>query len=66
MNLNKFLSNFGMLFQNAALFDSLSVWKNVAFDYTHIFEEHHNYFTEKSLSNLLEYFGYKILKKVFF
>ena len=28
---NKFLSNFGMLFQNAALFDSLCVWKNVAF-----------------------------------
>lgn len=28
---NKFLSSFGMLFQNAALFDSLSVWKNVAF-----------------------------------
>ncbi|MDB9892714.1 ATP-binding cassette domain-containing protein [Amylibacter sp.] len=31
---NKFLSNFGMLFQNAALFDSLSVWKNVAFRLT--------------------------------
>ena len=28
---NKFLSNFGMLFQHAALFDSLCVWKNVAF-----------------------------------
>ncbi len=26
-----FLSSFGMLFQNAALFDSLSVWRNVAF-----------------------------------
>ena len=28
---NLFLSSFGMLFQNAALFDSLTVWKNVAF-----------------------------------
>ncbi|MDB0059259.1 ATP-binding cassette domain-containing protein [Amylibacter sp.] len=28
---NIFLSSFGMLFQNAALFDSLTVWKNVAF-----------------------------------
>ena len=27
----KVLSQFGMLFQNAALFDSLSVWENVAF-----------------------------------
>ncbi len=26
-----FLARFGMLFQNAALFDSLSVWQNVAF-----------------------------------
>ncbi len=26
-----FLAGFGMLFQNAALFDSLSVWQNVAF-----------------------------------
>ena len=28
---DKVLSQFGMLFQNAALFDSLSVWENVAF-----------------------------------
>ena len=27
----KTLTQFGMLFQNAALFDSLSVWENVAF-----------------------------------
>ncbi|MDB9807542.1 ATP-binding cassette domain-containing protein [Amylibacter sp.] len=31
LNRNLFLSSFGMLFQNAALFDSLTVWKNVAF-----------------------------------
>jgi phospholipid/cholesterol/gamma-HCH transport system ATP-binding protein len=30
-----FLSRFGMLFQGAALFDSLSVWENVAFGLTH-------------------------------
>ncbi|WP_312529133.1 ABC transporter ATP-binding protein [Paracoccus sp. (in: a-proteobacteria)] len=30
-NRKAFLSGFGMLFQNAALFDSLPVWKNVAF-----------------------------------
>ncbi len=29
-----FLSRFGMLFQGAALFDSLSVWENVAFGLT--------------------------------
>src|SRR4029079_18062962 len=28
---DKVLSRFGMLFQGAALFDSLSVWQNVAF-----------------------------------
>jgi len=28
---DRFLARFGMLFQNAALFDSLSVWQNVAF-----------------------------------
>jgi phospholipid/cholesterol/gamma-HCH transport system ATP-binding protein len=28
---DEFLSRFGMLFQGAALFDSLSVWENVAF-----------------------------------
>ena len=28
---NQFLERFGMLFQGGALFDSLSVWKNVAF-----------------------------------
>jgi phospholipid/cholesterol/gamma-HCH transport system ATP-binding protein len=28
---DKFLSRFGMLFQGSALFDSLSVWENVAF-----------------------------------
>ncbi len=32
---DKFLSRFGMLFQGAALFDSLSVWENVAFGLTH-------------------------------
>jgi len=30
-----FLSRFGMLFQGSALFDSLSVWENVAFGLTH-------------------------------
>ncbi len=30
-----FLSRFGMLFQGAALFDSLSVWENIAFGLTH-------------------------------
>jgi phospholipid/cholesterol/gamma-HCH transport system ATP-binding protein len=30
-----FLARFGMLFQGAALFDSLSVWENVAFGLTH-------------------------------
>ena len=30
-NLEKVLKKFGMLFQNAALFDSLKVWENVAF-----------------------------------
>ncbi len=28
---NEYLARFGMLFQGAALFDSLSVWENVAF-----------------------------------
>lgn len=28
---DQFMNDFGMLFQNAALFDSLPVWKNVAF-----------------------------------
>ena len=28
---NQFLERFGMLFQGGALFDSLPVWKNVAF-----------------------------------
>jgi phospholipid/cholesterol/gamma-HCH transport system ATP-binding protein len=32
---DKFLSRFGMLFQGGALFDSLSVWENVAFGLTH-------------------------------
>jgi phospholipid/cholesterol/gamma-HCH transport system ATP-binding protein len=32
---DKYLSRFGMLFQGAALFDSLSVWENVAFGLTH-------------------------------
>jgi len=31
INLNKFLSHFGMLFQQAALFDSMNVFENVAF-----------------------------------
>ena len=30
-----YLSRFGMLFQGSALFDSLSVWENVAFGLTH-------------------------------
>ena len=30
-----FLSRFGMLFQGGALFDSISVWENVAFGLTH-------------------------------
>lgn len=33
-NRTEFLSKFGMLFQGAALFDSLSVWENVAFGLT--------------------------------
>jgi phospholipid/cholesterol/gamma-HCH transport system ATP-binding protein len=32
---DKFLARFGMLFQGGALFDSLSVWENVAFGLTH-------------------------------
>jgi phospholipid/cholesterol/gamma-HCH transport system ATP-binding protein len=32
---DKFLSRFGMLFQGGALFDSISVWENVAFGLTH-------------------------------
>ena len=32
---NDFLSQFGMLFQNSALFDSLSVWQNVSFRLLH-------------------------------
>ena len=31
----RFLSRFGMLFQGAALFDSLSVWENIAFRFRH-------------------------------
>tara|TARA_B100000686_G_C16780486_1_gene971492 strand:+ start:1366 stop:2469 length:1104 start_codon:yes stop_codon:yes gene_type:complete len=31
------------------------------FDYTNIFEEHYNYFTETTLSNLLKSFGFKII-----
>ena len=31
----RFLSRFGMLFQGGALFDSISVWENVAFGLTH-------------------------------
>lgn len=30
-NIHEFLDQFGMLFQGAALFDSLSIWQNVAF-----------------------------------
>ena len=32
---DRFLSRFGMLFQGGALFDSISVWENVAFGLTH-------------------------------
>ncbi|MFN0190456.1 MAG: ABC transporter ATP-binding protein [Aestuariivirga sp.] len=32
---DQFLARFGMLFQGSALFDSLSVWENVAFGLTH-------------------------------
>lgn len=32
---DQMLSKFGMLFQNAALFDSLNVWRNVAFGLMH-------------------------------
>ena len=32
---NDFLSQFGMVFQNSALFDSLSVWQNVSFRLLH-------------------------------
>lgn len=65
MNLNKFLSNLhNFMSQDDIVYievpDCEKYFKG--FDYTHIFEEHHNYFTEKSLSNLLESFGYKILK----
>jgi phospholipid/cholesterol/gamma-HCH transport system ATP-binding protein len=32
---DRFLARFGMLFQGGALFDSISVWENVAFGLTH-------------------------------
>ena len=32
------------------------------FDYTHIFEEHYNYFTKKVLENVLKFNSFKILK----
>lgn len=49
---DEYLSKFGMLFQNAALFDSMTVWENVAFGLTHAKRMKRRLAREKAIETL--------------
>lgn len=65
IDLKKFLSNLHRSVDNEDIIyievpDCEQYFKG--FDYTHIFEEHYNYFTKESLENVLKFNSFKILK----